>query len=101
MTKLFTIHEDARNIPSDEVLNDDSHYLSASVDAENQDIYFDFSSPEAMRDFALNLLHASEYESKTIEHYPLISDSKNHIVNGVRLNNESSRIFISYSDENI
>lgn len=50
-----------------------------------------------MRDFALNLLHESEFGTGDIELYPLIdSDGKRHVVDGVRLSVNSSRVFIRY-----
>ena len=97
MTINFTIDKDASNIPSDEVLNDESHQLEASVDINNRDIHFDFSTREAMRDFALSLLHESEFGSGELEMYPLGFDDKQQVVDGVRLSENSSRIFITRS----
>ncbi len=90
----INITEEGDEIPLDINLKDESHYLSAKVDADNGDIYLSFSSRVAMYDFARNLLHESIYGSGSIELYPLGSNDKLHIVNGVRLSLDSSRIFI-------
>ena len=96
MSKKFIIDEHSSNIPSDEVMNDDSHSLKVEVDVSNQDIYFKFTTRESMRDFALNLLHESEFGTGEIELYPLIdSNGKQHVVEGVRLSENSSRVFIT------
>ncbi len=95
------ITEDGNEIPSQINLKDESHYLSAEVDTDAGDIYLSFSSRIAMYDFARNLLHESIYGSGSIELYPSGSDNKVHVVNGVRLSLDSSRIFIEYaSDKN-
>lgn len=97
MSKKFTIDENATNIPSEDVFNDDSHLLEAEVDVDNRDIYLTFTTRESMRDFALGLLHASEFGTGDIELYPLIdSNGKRHVVDGVRLSDNSSRVFIRY-----
>ncbi|WP_415912141.1 hypothetical protein [Neptuniibacter sp. QD37_11] len=99
MKTTITIDRDASDIPSDEVLNDESHKLGASVDKDNGDIYLEFSSREAMRDFALSLLHESIYGAGDIEMYPLGFEGKWQVVSGVRLTESSSRIFINLPDD--
>jgi hypothetical protein len=96
MTINFTIDKDASNIPSDEVLNDESHKLEACIDKDNSDIHLKFTSRKAMRDFALNLLHESTFGAGEVEMYPLGFEGKWHVVNGVRLTENSSRIFIDF-----
>jgi hypothetical protein len=89
------ITEDGDEIPSDVNLKDESHFLKAEVDANNKDIYLNFSSRLTMYDFARSLLHASIYgESESIELFPLIANHKLYVVDGVRLSADSSRIFI-------
>lgn len=44
MSKQFTIDENATNIPSEDVFNDDSHLLEAEVDVDNRDIYLTFAT---------------------------------------------------------
>jgi hypothetical protein len=94
--KTFEIFEDAANIPSAEVLYDDVHQLKADVGLNNRDVYLEFSSREALRDFALSLLHESEFGAGEVEIFPLGFDGKQQVVNGVRLTESSSRIFIRY-----
>ncbi|MGI9279004.1 MAG: hypothetical protein ACR2PX_05155 [Endozoicomonas sp.] len=95
------ITEDADEIPLDINLKDENHFLKAEVDNSRGDIYLSFSSRIAMYDFARSLLHASVYgKSESIEFYPLISGHKRYIVDGVRLSENSSRIFIHCPVEN-
>jgi hypothetical protein len=89
----FKITKDGDNLVSDETLNDESHNLAVKVDGENSDVYFEFSSREAMRDFALSLLHNSIFGDELMEIYPLYDENKKYVVNGVRLTPESSRTF--------
>lgn len=71
MSYTIEITESAEGIPSDTVLNDESHSLTVKVDSQNNDIHLAFSSRESLRDFAKTLLHASYYGSGTVELYPL------------------------------
>lgn len=99
MSRKFIIDSEATNIPSAEVLNNESHRLDVAVDSKNHDIYMEFTSRESLRDYALNLLHESEYGTGEVELYPLGSKEKQHVVNGVRLTNKSPRIFINFPNE--
>lgn len=92
--------EDASDIPLSINMTDESNYLHARCDAEKGDIYLSFSSRVAMYDFARSLLHQSVYgESGWVEFFPLGSDEKLHIVDGVRMSLDSSRIFVEYPSE--
>ncbi len=99
MSIKFEIDEDSEDYPSDEVLNDESHNLSVSVDLDNRDVYMKFSSSEAMRDFAISLLQNSQYGSGEIELYPLGTDDGWQVVDGVRLTENSSRVFIAHPNK--
>ena len=94
MSQSVILDEEASDIPSDEVLNNDSHNLSVVVDSNNNDVHLKFSSKEAMRDFAKSILHESYYGSGEVEFYPLISEGKAHVVDGVRLTENSKRMFV-------
>ncbi|HCE2343321.1 TPA: hypothetical protein NJ528_004511 [Vibrio parahaemolyticus] len=94
----YNVDQEASTIPSVEVLADDFHQLRASVDIDNGDIYLDFSTREALRDFALSLLYESEFGSGELEMYPLSHEGKLHVVEGVRLTEDSSRIFTKYAN---
>jgi hypothetical protein len=91
------ISQDGDEIPSDVNLNDESHFLRAKTDKTNGDIYLIFSSRVSMYDFARSLLYESIYgKAGQQEFYPLGSDEKLYIVDGVRLSLDSPRIFVEY-----
>lgn len=93
--------EEGDDIPSDEVVENESHIMSATIDKDNGDIYFNFSSRLAMYDFAKNLLHEALYsEGEVTELYPLGYEGQLKVVNGVRLTLDSSRVFIGYPPVN-
>jgi hypothetical protein len=89
----FKIEKDSDALVSNEVLNNETHQVALSVDEKNKDVYFEFTSREAMRDFALSLLDHSCFGKEQLELYPLQHEGKNHVVNGARLTPESSRAF--------
>lgn len=86
-------------IPSEEFLQQEKHFLLAQVDTGNRDINLDFSSREAMYEFAKALLQEAVFgTSGQMELYPLLVEGHSLVVNGTRLVEGSSRIFVSYSD---
>jgi hypothetical protein len=97
-THELTIEEDGECILSKQVASDGRHRLHVHVDPANSDVYFDFSSRQALYDFAKSLLHEAVYgQSGRKEFYPLIADGQELVVEGARLTEGSSRLFISYS----
>jgi len=87
-------------IPSDEVLQNEEHFLHGEIDASNRDIYLNFSSRLALYDFARSLLQEAVYGvGGQKEFYPLVLEGKTLVVDGVRLVEGSSRIFIKYDDQ--
>ena len=99
MSYTIEITEGADGVPSDTVLNDESHSLAVKVDSQNNGVYFSFSSRESLRDFAKTLLHESYYGSGTVELYPIGTENGWLVVNGVRLTEQSSRVFIWYPEK--
>ena len=94
------VTQDGDEIPSEEVLRTERHFLNATVDADNGDILLRFSSRIAMYDFARSILHEAIYGvGGQKEFYPLGFEGKVLVVDGVRLSLESSRIFVSYPDQ--
>jgi len=94
------VTQDGDEIPSEEVLKNEGHFLNATVDVDNGDILLHFSSRLAMYDFARSLLHEAIYGvGGQKEFYPLGFEGKLLVVDGVRLSLESSRIFVSYPDQ--
>ena len=96
MSYSIEIDEDGNGIPSEIVLNDESHSLEVTINADNKYVKLQFSTSQAMRDFAKNLLHASYYGTGSIELYPLGSENGLLVVDGVRLTKNSARVFIEY-----
>ena len=88
--------EDGGDIPSDININNEKHRLTVTVSTKNNYTHLDFSSRLALYDFARSLLYEAVFgDSDSVEFYPLTSENKQCIVNGVRLTPNSSRIFIN------
>ena len=93
------INPDGENIISKEVFSDDRHTLKVEVNAGNKYVHLEFSSRQALYDFARSLLHEAVYgQGGQKEFYPLIVEGKMLVVDGARLTEESSRIFINYEE---
>jgi len=87
-------------ISSKEVLEGEHHVLLAQADLVNRDIALEFSSREAMYDFAKSLLREAVFGSSgQIEFYSLVSEGRQLVVNGARMAEGSSRIFVTYGSE--
>lgn len=94
-----TIDPDGENIVSQQVLNDEKHQLNVSVNPLNADVYMEFTSRQALYDFAKSLLHEAVFEeSGQREFFPLITDGKALVVDGVRLSEGSSRVFVTVAE---
>lgn len=93
----FKIQIDVKEIPSREVLLEERHFLTAEADSLKKNIYLTFSTRNALFDFAKSLLHEAVCgESGQQEFYPLSEKGIALVVDGVRLTEESSRIFVFY-----
>lgn len=100
LATTLTIDPSGENILSHEVLQEVRHTLKAVADRENGDVYLEFSSRHALYDFARSLLHEAIFgKTGQKELYPLIVDGKALVVEGARLTEDSSRMFISYPEE--
>jgi hypothetical protein len=76
------------------------HLLRAESDSSNGDILLNFSTRRAMYDFAVSLLQEAVYgTSGQKEFYPLGYDGDWLVVNGVRMSEDSSRLFVFYGSE--
>lgn len=97
-TVVITPHGD--EISSRSVQEGKYHRLLAECDTRNRDMYLNFSTRRAMYDFAVSLLHESVYgTSGQQEFYPLICNGDAVVVNGVRMSEDSSRLFVFYESE--
>lgn len=87
------------DFPSVEVARDGRHKLLVEVDSENEYVALNFSSRMAMYDFARSLLHEAVFgHGGQKEFYPMVVDGKLEVIDGVRIDEKSARIFILYSD---
>jgi hypothetical protein len=76
------------------------HCLRAESDASNGDILLNFSTRRAMYDFAVSLLQEAVYGTGgQKDFYPLGSDGDWLVVNGVRMQENSARLFVLYGGE--
>ncbi|WP_330924926.1 hypothetical protein [Candidatus Sororendozoicomonas aggregata] len=97
MSCKVEIFEDSDDLVSEENFENDDHNLLVKVNVNNGDVYFEFSSRLAMYDFAKSMIHDAIFnDGGMTELYPLGYDNKLHIVNGVRLKLNSSRVFVNY-----
>jgi hypothetical protein len=97
LSASLTLDPDGGNILSVEVARDARHTVTAAVDAKNEDIYLEFSSREALYDFARSLLHEAVFgRGGQKEFYPLIAQGTELVVDGARFTQGSSRLFVTY-----
>jgi hypothetical protein len=82
--------------PSAELLKDERHSLALRVDLSNSDVYLECSSRLALREFALSLLDLAANGGGSDEFYPLGVEKSWLVVNGARLIEGSSRLFLTY-----
>jgi hypothetical protein len=100
MTHVIYITEAAEDIPLDEVATNEAHQLSVEGDADNKDVYLNFSSRLAMYDFARSLLHEALYgRSGQKEFLPFEYQGKREAIDGVRMSPDSGRLFIFYQED--
>lgn len=100
LSSTAIVNLEGDDIPSNEVLKNEQHSLCADIDPGNCDIYLKFSSRHAIYDFARSLLQEAVYGvGGQKEFYPLISDGKALVVEGTRLEENSSRVFVTYPTE--
>lgn len=96
-TVVLTATDD---VSSDEVQKDERHYLNSEVNRDNGDVYLRFSSRLAMYEFAKSMLQEAAFgRGGQQEFLPLIFEGRALVSNGVRMTEDSSRIFAFYPDE--
>lgn len=97
---FLQIDPSGEDVTSETTQLDAGHTLTASVDQANGDIHLNFSSRQALYDFARSLLHEAVFEtSGQKEFYPLGFGGKQLVVGGARLTPDSGRIFVFYPSE--
>jgi len=84
---------------SAEVQSNPAHRVRASIDASGNHVLFDCSSRLALYEFGRSLMHEALFGGREIEFFPLVADGKALVVNGVRLSEDSARVFLHFPEE--
>lgn len=99
LSKVIIVTKSGEEIPLQETIDDERHKLKAEADNEHNSVYLNFSSREAMYDFARVLLHEAIFSRDgQLEFIPLEIDGKSEVVDGVRMDPKSARLFIFYPE---
>lgn len=99
LNNVIIITETGDEIPLQEVIDNEKHKLKAEADNEHDAVYLNFSSREAMYDFARVLLHEAIFNPDgQLEFLPLEIDGKPELVDGVRMDPQSARLFVFYPE---
>ena len=79
---------------SSEVSGSEAHCVTIRIDRANNDVYFECASREALYEFGKSLMGEALFGSGQLELYPLGFKGSWLVVNGVRLTEGSSRVFV-------
>jgi len=91
---------DGDDIPLDVNADDEAHCLKVHTDQGNGDVYFEFTSRVALYDFARELLRVSIFQKGTqVEFRPQRINGVLENLNGVRMSEDSPRLFVSYPSD--
>lgn len=82
-----------------DVQSDVTHRIKIAVDSAGNHILFECASREALFEFGRSLMEEALFGTGEVEYFPLVSDKQMLVVNGVRLTEDSSRIFVHYPRE--
>lgn len=84
------------------IYDDGRHQLKVSVDRKRNDACLEFTSREALYDFALGLLNTAVfYDGVSLEFHPpyTMEDGTSLILDGIRFSDDSARLFIFWNDD--
>jgi len=103
LPNTITLTPNGDEIGSPELRNNTHHFLSASIGEKNTDVYLNFSTRSAMYDFAVSLLHEAVYENGGMVNgkgglKEFLPSNGERVVDGVRVKEDSSRIFVFYNE---
>ena len=97
MSTTIVVTPEGKEVSSLDVQEGEHHCLRAETDPGNGDVILNFSTRRAMYDFAVSLLQEAVYgTSGQQEFYPLGADGNWLVVNGVRMIEDSARLFVFY-----
>jgi hypothetical protein len=95
----IVVTPEGEEVSSLDVQEGKHHCLRVETELGNGDVIFNFSTRRAMYDFAVSLLQEAVYgRSGQQEFCPLGADGKWLVVNGVRMSEDSSRLFVFYEN---
>ena len=85
------------------IYDDGRHQLKVSISNRDNCAYLDFTSKEALYDFAVSLLNSAVYDEVRKEylpeHMPREEDGTIPVIDGVRMTDDSARLFIFWNDD--
>jgi|SRR5471030_466376 len=88
--------EENSDSASPKVLEDPSHNIRLTVDGLRNYALLQCSSREALFELGRTLMEEALFGTGEIEFYPLVSDGQALVVNGVRMPEESARMFVHF-----
>lgn len=93
---LVQVTADGDEVGSLELCRDQFHQLMVKQNEANNYVNLEFTSRQAMYDFAVSLLQEAVYgKSASKEFYSLKVDEELQVIDGVRMAENSSRLFVS------
>ena len=95
---ILILTESSGGEPSLEALHNSSHSICVKVQGENQDVYLSFSSRLAMYELGRSLLNEAVYGSTGMQER---SPTDDLMVEGARLSEDSSRLYVFYPKESV
>lgn len=95
MEKIVRFEENSDDADS-VIFDDPSHNIKLTVDAQRNYAFLQCSSREALFELGRALMREALFGTGEVEFYPLVSDGQALVVNGVRMPEESARMFVHY-----
>lgn len=93
----IVVTPEGEEVSSLDVQEGKHHCLRAETIPGSGDVILNFSTRRAMYDFAVSLLQEAVYgTSGQQEFYPLVVEGRDMVVNGVRMSEDSARLFVFY-----
>jgi hypothetical protein len=78
------------------VARDDTHKIKLTVDGTRNYALLECTSREALFELGRTLMEEALFGSGEVEFYPLASDTGELVVNGVRMPEDSARMFVHF-----
>lgn len=78
------------------VERDESHKIKLTVDGGGNYALLECTSREALFELGRTLMEEALFGAGEVEFYPLVSDARELVVNGVRMPENSARLFVHF-----